>query len=74
MAPESAYAQQARSLSQAVEQVRRSTGGKILSATKSVRGGREVYSIKVITKDGSVRTVRFTGPQVQEKRERRPRR
>ena len=65
-----AVAQQAQSLSQAVEQVRRSTGGKVLSASKSVRGDREVYSIKVITKNGSVRTVRVSGPRVKRERER----
>ncbi len=58
-----ALAQQAQSLSEAVEKVRRSTGGKILSAKKVVRGDREYYSIKVITREGNVRTVRLSGPR-----------
>lgn len=48
-------------LSQAIEQVRRQTGGQILSATTKVKGNREVHHIKVLTKDGKVRTVKVPG-------------
>jgi uncharacterized membrane protein YkoI len=49
------------SLSQATEQVRRQTGGKILSATTKVSGNREVHHIKVLTDDGKVRTHKVQG-------------
>ena len=49
------------SLSQAVEMVRKRTGGKIVSAETRVQGGREVHHIKVLTKDGKVRTERVNG-------------
>ena len=48
-------------LSQAIESVRRSTGGKILNAETKVQGGREVHHIKVLTKDGKVRTHKVNG-------------
>ena len=50
-----------KSLSQAIEQVRRQTGGQILSAKTKVNGNREVHHIKVLTKDGKVRTVKVQG-------------
>ncbi len=50
-----------KSLSEAVEQVRRQTGGRILSAETRVKGGREVHHIKVLTKDGKVRTHKVQG-------------
>ena len=50
-----------KSLSQAVEQVRRQTGGRILSAETRVEGGREVHHIKVLTKDGKVKTHKVPG-------------
>lgn len=49
------------SLSQAVAQVRRQYGGRILSAETERRGNREVHVIKVLTKDNKVRTVRVNG-------------
>ncbi len=49
------------SLSQAVESVRRRTNGKIVSADTRVQGGREVHHIKVLTKDGRVKTYRVNG-------------
>jgi len=49
------------SLSQAIESVRRQTGGQIVSATTKVKNGRETHHIKVLTKDGKVRTFRFPG-------------
>lgn len=49
------------SLAEAIESVRRRTGGKILSAETRVQGGREVHHIKVLTKDGKVRTHKVNG-------------
>lgn len=49
------------SLSQAIEQVRRQTGGKVVSAETRVQGGREVHYIKVLTKDGKVKTHKVNG-------------
>lgn len=48
-------------LSQAVEQVRRQYGGRIISAETRRSGGREVHHIKVLTKDNKVRTVKVNG-------------
>ena len=53
-----------KSLSEAVEQVRRQTGGQILDAKTVVKGGREVHHIKVLTKDGKVKTHRVQGRRV----------
>lgn len=50
-----------KSLSEAVEQVRRQTNGRILSAETKVKGNREVHHIKVLTKDGKVKTVKVQG-------------
>jgi len=50
-----------KTLSEAVEQVRRQTNGRILSAQTKVSGNREVHHIKVLTKDGKVRTVKVPG-------------
>jgi len=50
-----------KTLAQAIEQVRRQTGGKILSAETRVQGGREIHHIKVLTNDGKVRTVKVPG-------------
>ena len=55
-------------LSQAVEQVKRDTGGKVLSAQTRVQGNREVHFVKVLTQDGRVRTVRVQGDPVKKKR------
>ena len=54
-------AQDGMSLSEAIESVRRKTGGKILSAETRVQGGREVHHIKVLTEDGKVRTHKVNG-------------
>jgi hypothetical protein len=50
-----------KSLSEAVEQVRRQTNGRILSAETKVKGNREVHHIKVLTEDGKVKTVKVQG-------------
>ncbi len=47
----------ATTLDQAVNQVKRNTGGKILSAKTVKRGAKRVHRIKVLTKDGKVRVV-----------------
>jgi uncharacterized membrane protein YkoI len=49
------------SLSQAIESVRRRTGGKVVSAETRVQGGREVHHIKVLTDDGKVKTHKVNG-------------
>ncbi len=48
------------SLSQAIESVRRQTGGKVVSAETRVQGGREVHHIKVLT-NGKVKTFKVNG-------------
>jgi uncharacterized membrane protein YkoI len=53
--------QDGMSLSQAIESVRKRTGGKVLSAETKVQGDREVHHIKVLTKDGKVRTHKVNG-------------
>ena len=51
-----------KSLSEAVEQVRRKTNGRIINAeTRVNKGGREVHHIKVLTKDGKVKTQKVQG-------------
>jgi len=49
------------SLSEAIESVRRQTGGRIISARTKVSGNREVHHIKVLMQDGKVRTVKVSG-------------
>ena len=49
------------SLAEAIEQVRQQTGGKILSAKTKLNGNREVHRIKVLTKDGKVKTFEIRG-------------
>jgi len=49
------------SLSEAVESVRRQTDGRIVSAETKIQNGREVHHIKVLTKDGKVKTHRIQG-------------
>ena len=49
------------SLSDAVEQVRRQTDGRIISAETKNKNGREVHHIKVLTKDGKVKTHKIQG-------------
>lgn len=49
------------SLAEAIEMVRRRYGGRIVSAETRVSGNREVHVIRVMTKDGKVKTVRIPG-------------
>ena len=49
------------SLSEATAKVRRDTGGQIVSAQTKVSNGRETHHIKVLTKDGKVKTVKIAG-------------
>ena len=46
-------------LHEAIEQVRRQTGGRILSAETVGHGKNQVYRIKVLTPQGSVRVVQI---------------
>lgn len=48
-------------LSEAIESVRRKTDGRIVSAETKVSNGRETHHIKVLTKDGTVRTYTVPG-------------
>ena len=50
-----------KSLADAVEQIRRQTGGRIISATTTVKNGREVHQIKVLSDDGKVKTHKVQG-------------
>ncbi|MDX1507819.1 MAG: hypothetical protein R3358_06040 [Woeseiaceae bacterium] len=51
-----------KSLSEAIEQVKRSGNvERVLDARTEVSGGRETHVIKVLTKDGQVRTHRIPG-------------
>ena len=45
------------SLNEAVQQVKRETGGRVLSADTVNQGGRTVHRIKVLTPSGQVRVV-----------------
>lgn len=45
------------SLNQAVQQVQRETGGRVLSAETINQGGRSVHRIKVLTPSGQVRVM-----------------
>ena len=53
-----------KTLSEAVEQVRRQYGGRIISAETRRQGGREVHVIKVLTQDNKVKTVKVPGRQL----------
>jgi len=55
--------QNGMSLSEAIESVRRRTGGRIVSAQTRVQGGREVHHVKVLTEDGKVKTHKVRGRQ-----------
>ncbi len=48
-------------LSQAVEMVKRQYKGRIVSAETRINGNREVHHIKVLTDDGTVKTVKIQG-------------
>lgn len=50
-----------KSLSEAIAQVRSQTNGRILSAKTKVSGNREMHHIKVLTKDGKVKTIKVSG-------------
>ena len=45
------------SLNEAIEQVQKSTGGRALSAQPVREQGRDLYRIKVLTRQGEVRIV-----------------
>jgi len=48
-------------LAQAIESVRSRTNGRVVSAETRIQGGREVHYIKVLTKDGKVKTHKVNG-------------
>ena len=55
-------AAEAGRLPESVSRIERETGGRVLSAEKSQRGGREMNRIKVVTPEGRVR-VMWDDPQ-----------
>jgi uncharacterized membrane protein YkoI len=52
-----AEAKRRPSLSDAIELVKKQTGGRVLAAQSERVEGRELYRIKVLTPDGEVRVV-----------------
>jgi len=46
-----------RSLDRAVGDAQRATGGRVLSAERTERNGRQVFRVKVLTPDGRVRVI-----------------
>ena len=56
-APAPAFAQRAVTLRDAVEQVERSTGGKVIAASRVRVGKSKMFRIKVLTADGRVRVI-----------------
>ena len=50
-----------KSLGECVDQVRRKTKGRIISAETRNKGDREVHHVKVLTKDGKVKTHKCQG-------------
>ena|SRR5436190_2706971 len=59
LAEETPAERQKPSLHEAIEQVRRDTGGRILSAETVGHGKNQAYRIKVLTPQGSVRVVQI---------------
>jgi hypothetical protein len=49
------------SLQQAIQSIRLNDGDKVISAETRIEGGREVHYIKVLTKDGKVKTHKVNG-------------
>lgn len=58
----SAITASAVTLQQAAQQAARQYNAKVLSARTVSRGNRRVHEIKVLTKDGVVKTVRIPAP------------
>lgn len=56
------FAAESGRLPESVSRIERETGGRVLSAEKSQRGGREMNRIKVYTPEGRVR-VMWDDPQ-----------
>jgi uncharacterized membrane protein YkoI len=57
--PEARTVRDEISLSEAVSRVKREYGGRILEAETREQDGRRVHVIKVLTREGRVRTVRI---------------
>lgn len=47
------------SLEQAVKQARESTGGRVISAETREEDGHVVHNIRILTRDGKVRRMRY---------------
>lgn len=54
-------AQGGMTLQQAIKSIHLNAGDKVISAETRTEGGREVHYIKVLTKDGKVRTYKVNG-------------
>jgi len=54
-------AQGGMSLQQAIKSIHLNPGDKVISAETRIEGGHEVHYIKVLTKDGKVKTHRVSG-------------
>lgn len=50
--------------SEAVQKVRRETGGKVLASRTIVQGNRKIHIIRVLLPDGRVRDIRVPGDRV----------
>ena len=58
------------SLDQAVSEVKRRTGGRVLTADTVRKNGRDVHRIRVLNDEGKVRQMRVDGQDGQEIRRR----
>lgn len=54
-------------LEKAIRQVQRQFGGRIVSAHTELRNGQEIHVIKVLTENGTVRTVSVPGRHLRRK-------
>jgi len=68
-----AFARGGISLDEAVQQARGREGGRVISAETQERDGRQVYNIRLLTKDGRVKRIRIDG-QSGQRMQGRPRR
>lgn len=57
LAPVAIAQDNGKSMKQAVEKVKKETGGQVLSITETTIGGQRVIRVKVLDKDGVVRYV-----------------
>ena len=53
------FARGSVSLDEAVEQVRDSVGGRVISAETKQRNGQRIYNIRMLTNEGKVKRIRI---------------